>query len=86
MRCAEITEYDAILERLAGRDIVVCGGLHRKGAPSPAASKLLWDPVYDTRPTRVRGPRALPHFQPLNRPPDGHSFYETDRIQAARDP
>jgi hypothetical protein len=28
----------------------------------------------------------LPHFQPIQRPPAGHTFYETAHRKAARNP
>ncbi len=30
------------------------------------------------------GPRALPHYQPEPRPPQGHTFYETARRKARK--
>ena len=37
-------------------------------------------------PHRSAGPMALPHLHQLNRSPDGHTFYETDRRKAKKQP
>jgi len=37
-------------------------------------------------PHRRAGPLSLPHFHQLNRSPDGHSFYETDKRKSRNRP
>jgi hypothetical protein len=29
------------------------------------------------------GPKSLPHCQPSDRPPEGHTFYETEKRKAS---
>ena len=86
IRGAEITEREAVLERLAGHDIVVCGGGFK--ANRALAHKIesqvglcKEEPAH----TDIR-PYALPHFQPDPRPPEGHAFFETSKVKAAKNP
>jgi hypothetical protein len=37
-------------------------------------------------PHKRAGPMALPHFHQQNRSPDGHTFYETDKRKAKKQP
>ncbi len=75
----------AIEERKAGRDVVVCGD-------SRKANDKLAKHIEQTANGRSKqcpphpsaGRHALPHYQPLDRPPAGHTFYETDRRKAKR--
>jgi hypothetical protein len=84
---AEITEIQAVSARRAGQHVVVCGpdkminagvaqriegrvGPYQRGAPH----------------VRTAGRFALPHFQQVNPPPDGHTFYETEHRKAAKNP
>ena len=63
--------------RRAGLDIVVCGDDTMQNC---GLAKRIEDQV---GPNKHGGPHpnaglfALPHWQPVRRPPDGHSFYET---------
>ncbi len=78
IRGSEITEAEAIVERKAGRDVVVCG-------TDLPGNRDLAEHIESTAngnckgcpPHAAMGPGALPHFQPDPRPPEGHSFYET---------
>jgi hypothetical protein len=86
IRGVEITEPEAIAERLAGRDVVVCDG-------PPLANRRLalriensLGPCFRQDPHKAAGPYALPHFQQLQPPPQGHTFYETPGKKAARNP
>jgi hypothetical protein len=74
----EITRDEAIQRRAAGEDVVVCGG--DVGANRRLAREIesAVGPAKREDPHRGAGPNALPHFQPVNRPPQGHTFYETD--------
>jgi len=78
LRGAEITEIEAIAERKAGRDIVVCG--QNPDDNRACAEKTEMTANVNCKacpPHAAMGPGALPHFQPDLRPPDGHCFYET---------
>ncbi len=83
----EITETEAIAERQAGRDVVVRGP--DTGANRRLAGKIELDANGSAKrnvPHPSAGPYALPHFQPDIRPPEGHTFYETDRRKAFKLP
>src|SRR6185369_2413404 len=77
---AEIDFAAAVARRQAGVDVVVRGddidvnrrlALQIESAVGPALRGV---------PHRfTAGPLALPHFQQVTPPPDGHTFYETDR-------
>ena len=86
IRGAEITEAEAVLERVAGRDIVVCGGKPRDNRSIAYRIENAIGPCERQDPHESAGPYALPHYQPLHRPPDGHSFYETAGRKAAKNP
>ncbi len=86
IRGAEITEAQAVLERLAGRDIVVCDGPPRENR---AVGRRIEDAVGSNErqdPHESAGQYALPHFQQRQQPPLGHTFYETAGKKAARNP
>jgi hypothetical protein len=86
IRGQEITEAEAVAERLAGRDVVVCGDdlKANRGLAQQIESQV---GPYRAGPPHTRlGPYVLPHFQPDPRPPEGHTFYETDKRKAARNP
>ncbi|HEV7226637.1 MAG TPA: hypothetical protein VGN42_28275 [Pirellulales bacterium] len=78
LRGGALSEADAVKERQAGRDVVVCG-------QDTIANRDLAEKIEKTAngnckacpPHYAMGPGALPHFQPDPRPPDGHCFYET---------
>ncbi len=77
---------EAIAWRRAGRDIVICGdGLAanqntawviEEAAVGAGKFKQHLPHVH------TAGPKALPHFQPKKRPPDGHTFFETSAQKA----
>jgi hypothetical protein len=87
VRGAELTVEQAIVERKAQRDIVVCGG---GTVPNRVLAGQIENAVGPaTRPQAPHtylGPYALPHFQQEFPPPQGHSFYETDQRKAAKNP
>jgi hypothetical protein len=78
-----LTEEQAIAQRQAGDDVVVCGADQK-------ANRRLAGYIERTAngsakacfPHASAGANALPHFQPDPRPPDGHTFYETRRRKA----
>jgi hypothetical protein len=86
IRGAEITEAEAVLERMAERDIVVCGGELQDNRAVAHRIENIVGPNKRQTPHRNAGPYALPHYQPLGRPPYGHSFYETALKKAAKNP
>jgi hypothetical protein len=86
VRGQEITEAEAVRERRAGRDIVVCGGELEANRSLARAIEAQVGPYIIQPPHKRGGPFSLPHFQPDPRPPTGHSFYETSNLKAARRP
>jgi hypothetical protein len=83
IRGKQLTEAEAITRRRAGADVVVCG-------PSLAANRRLAGSIARSATCSVRccpphesaGEQALPCYQPDQRPPEGHTFYETDNRKA----
>jgi hypothetical protein len=80
-----INQAEAEARRKAGLDVVVCGSdsdVNRRLAGqiernANGAAKRSF-------PHKSAGPHALPHFQPDPRPPEGHTFYETEHRKAAK--
>jgi hypothetical protein len=73
-----VSEAQAILERKAGRDIVVCGGDLRSNRNLAQAIEQQANGTWKRCPPHLSaGLNSLPHYQPHPRPPLGHSFYET---------
>lgn len=78
LRGAEIREAEAIVERQAGRDVVVCGSSLSDNYDMAEKIETSANGNCQAHPPhKMAGPGALPHFQPNPRPPDGHCFYET---------
>ena len=81
-RGAAITFAQAVARRQAGLDIVICGD------NTIATCNQAWDIELAVGPCRHHpahasgGLHALPHWQQLTPPPDGHSFYETNVTKA----
>ncbi|HVA51823.1 MAG TPA: hypothetical protein VNH11_36110 [Pirellulales bacterium] len=71
----------AIRLRRAGKDVVVCDGKlfeNRDLAKQiEEAAVGVGNVMEHAAHTRTAGPNALPHYQPVRRPPDGHTFFET---------
>jgi hypothetical protein len=78
---AEIDLATAIARRKAGLDVVVCGEDRKANKAIARQIEAAVGPYQEEAPHRKAGPHALPHFQPHPRPPDGHSFYETENRQ-----
>jgi hypothetical protein len=78
---AEIDLATAIARRQAGLDIVVCGNALKANQRLARQIEAAVGPYEQQAPHRNAGPHALPHFQPRARPPEGHSFYETDNLR-----
>ena len=77
----------AVARRRIGLDVVVCGSdgdanrrlaFQVESAVGPATRPQA--------PHRNAGPMSLPHLHQLNRSPDGHTFYETDRRKTKKRP
>ena len=86
IRGREITEAEAVQERLIGRDIVVCGLIRKLNRNLARRIEAQVGPYILSAPHKDAGAYALPHFQPEPRPPAGHSFYETEHRKAAINP
>jgi hypothetical protein len=73
----QITQPEAEARRKVGEDVVVCGD-------DIAANRRLAQTIETNAnglvkrciPHESAGPRSLPHYQPVSRPPEGHTFYE----------
>jgi hypothetical protein len=81
----ELTIAAAVARRKNGLDVVV------RGDDTDANRRLAENIETKVGPTPVRqaphrraGPLALPHCQQEVQPPEGHTFYETDRRKAKR--
>ena len=78
-----ITEEEAQRLRRGGQNVVVCG-------PDLAANRAVAKSIeqgangrYKLCPPHANaGLHALPHCQPEQRPPEGHTFYETPNRKA----
>jgi hypothetical protein len=81
LKGAEIDMAAAVAPRQAGLDIVVCGDDRKANRAIAQQIEVAVGPYESQDPHKRAGPRALPHFQPDPRGPDGHSFYETDNPQ-----
>lgn len=79
-----LTHTQAEARRRSGQDVVVCGA-------DLSANRLLAGLIERNANGKTKrcpphinaGPRALPHYQPDPRPPDGHTFYETPNRKAS---
>jgi hypothetical protein len=73
-RVDRLSETQAVLERRAGKDVVVCGD-DKKANQSKARD--IEDAVGpNVHHTGHLGADSLTHYQPVSRPPRGHCFYE----------
>jgi len=80
----EINAAEAEQRRKQGDDVVICG------PDKDANSKLAESIEKNANGSYVRHPphatsaksKALPHYQPTQRPPEGHTFYETSSRKA----
>ena len=87
IRGREITQTAAIALRQAGLDIVVCGDDIKMNRTQAQTIEAAVGPYQRHVPHRQKtGPWALPHFQQLNPPPEGHSFYETTNRKSRKNP
>jgi hypothetical protein len=85
IRGQEITEVEAIAERKAGFDVVVCGLRMMDNRDLAEKIERAANGKCKPCPPHVAmGPGAMYHFQPDPRPPDGHCFYETSKRKSKK--
>jgi hypothetical protein len=84
------TELDfaaAVTRRRGGLDVVVRGDDLSANRRLALLIESAVGPAKRGAPHKVSaGPHALPHFQQVTPPPDGHCFYETDKRKARKKP
>jgi hypothetical protein len=84
---AELTKDEAIECRKRGEDVVDCGPSSKdnrylaQGIEGQAIGDMA--EVERHFPHAKAGPKSLPHCQPSDRPPEGHTFYETEKRKAS---
>jgi hypothetical protein len=79
----EITEAEAVARRRAGLDVVVCGSDLATNRRLAGQIEGAANGRYKRCPPHANaGQHALPHYQPEERPPEGHTFYETEQRKA----
>jgi hypothetical protein len=86
VRGDEISFAKAVVEYGASRDVLVCGDHPDTFAMGKMIASAVGPYIRQNAHTRTAGLYALPHFQPSQRPPDGHVFYETANRKAAKNP
>jgi hypothetical protein len=84
----EIDEATAVARRSNGKDIVIRGGDTKQNRSRAYQIEVqVGPPSRPQFPHKTRaGPMALPHFHQQSRSPQGHSFYETDKLKARKKP
>jgi hypothetical protein len=83
LRGIPISQERAEALRASGRDVVVCGSSLAENRR--LARTIEWNANGSAKrcpPHQNAGPDALPHYQPDPRPPQGHTFYETEHRKA----
>jgi hypothetical protein len=87
VRGAKIDFASAVARRQAGEDVVVCGDyLDQNRSLAQAIESAVGPSLRGPPHKRTAGPLALPHFQQRTPPPEGHTFYETDKRKARSRP
>lgn len=82
-RVREVSDADAIDLRRRGLNVVVCGGdIAANRRIAGLIEQRACGEYKRHAPEKILGPRALPHYQPMTRPPYGHTFYETPNRKA----
>lgn len=86
IRGEELTEHEAIDERIAGRDIVVCGQNTVDNRDlAQKVEKCAHGKCIHCAPHAMMGPGALPHYHPDPRSKAaGHGFYETSKMKSKK--
>jgi hypothetical protein len=83
----EIDFASAVNRRRANEDVVVRGDDLSANRTLAQAIEAAVGPYMRGPPHKQSaGPLALPHFQQATPPPDGHTFYETDKRKAKKRP
>jgi len=82
----EIDFPTAVARRQVGENIVVCGNDRTANQNVARSIEASVGPYRQERFHRKPGPLALPHFQQWTKPPYGHSFYETGKRKARKQP
>jgi hypothetical protein len=77
LRGNEIDRSAAVTRRKTGLDVVICGDELRSNREFAKDIESAVGTYSRHAPHASSGPDALPHFQQLNPPPEGHAFYET---------
>lgn len=72
----EIDKAAAILRRKSALDVVICGYDLRSNRETAKEIEAAVGTYMRHPPHASSGLNALPHFQQLNPPPEGHTFYE----------
>jgi hypothetical protein len=81
-KCREISEAEAVAERSAGGEVVVCGPEPDQNSAVAKRIELTANGSYIRHGKHhVQG---LNHYQPAARPPKGHTFYETKSSKARK--
>ncbi len=84
LRGKALTRAEAITRRRNGDDVVGCGPDPFDNAREAHAIESAIGPCKPDGPhVDVAGVKALPHFQPKTRPPEGHTFYEVPTRKVA---
>jgi hypothetical protein len=78
MKGKEISKTDAATLRKFGGDVVICGDDLKSNRKIAQEIEATVGPYVRHVPHISSGALALPHFQQLNPPPVGHTFYETE--------
>ena len=74
---------NAVNLRQSGIDVVACGPkTYDNREVAKNIEKRANGRYTQHKPHRKKGNLALPHYQPEVRPPEGHTFYETDTLKA----
>ena len=78
-----VTQFQAEALRKAGKDVVVCSSDLAANRALAQSIEMSANGKYKCCPPHASaGAHALPHFQPVARPPAGHTFYETPNRKA----
>jgi len=80
----EITVNAAVAVRKMGKDVVVRGEDHRANRKLAGQIESAIGPAERQDPHKQAGPMVLPHYQQKQKPPEGHTFYETNKRKARK--
>jgi hypothetical protein len=84
---AEIDFATAVARRQSAQDVVVRGDdLGPNRALAQAIEAAVGPYMRGPPHKQSAGPLALPHFQQATPPPEGHTFYETNKRKARKRP